>query len=567
MANRTENTNGLLTSQPERQDKVLDNQIERLSVIEARLRSLTVYNDAWQINNANSEGVIPFRIESTPEYGRYMVAARDVKAGEVIFREPPVVITPKAGAGPTCLSCFRTLPVEYSGCPGCGAPLCETSCNGKWHTSSECQSLTALSLKDPYKCALSQCDPNQNCYTNYNLNSLESQNGDISTNNSHSKSSDEGEKLTLKMVKLLNTLLTPLRTLLLMEESTELSNMIVSLQSHSENRSKLPIGQFFENQILGPLQTCFKDKISTNLLHFICGIFDTSAFNITLENGSHGRAIMPLAAMLNHSCMANTERFFCKGFLVIRATVDITEGEPITNPYTHTILGNQMRQTYLMKTKLFQCMCPRCCDPRELGSDASSLICRKCGKGLIHPPQDIANDWECDNCQESVSLQTVKMMLRMSNALLTASRGSVTSMRQALKKLCQVLGMQNYIVMEMKMVLVDALIQQREECTSCDDLEEVLQLTGDLLNFTGIVRPGRTRFRGLMLLRQLQASIELLSNEQADIIRLRKAYSILSNENLISQLEECRDILLYDSLFPQVTNLDEKFKMLQEITT
>jgi len=156
---------------------------------------------------------------------------------------------------------FRKLPEDFSSCERCGAPLCSSSCNGKWHSAKECQSLTVLSLTDPQKCTFTECDPNQNCYLNENFNASESENGDNSSNSSITESKIESQKLILKIIKLLNTLLTPLRTLLIMEESTELANLIVSLQSHSEIRSKLPIGQFFENQFLDPLRSCIKEKV------------------------------------------------------------------------------------------------------------------------------------------------------------------------------------------------------------------------------------------------------------------------------------------------------------------
>ena len=70
------------------------------------------------------------------ELGRHIVASRDVKKGEVLFREDPIVLGPRhIGPGPiSCPGCFRmleyTFPPCADSCPGCGWPACSRSCSG-----------------------------------------------------------------------------------------------------------------------------------------------------------------------------------------------------------------------------------------------------------------------------------------------------------------------------------------------------------------------------------------------------------------------------------------------------
>lgn len=57
--------------------------------------------------------IFHFQIESNSEFGRYMVATRDFKAGDVIFRDDPIVLGPKQISEPVCLGCYRRVDGSY----------------------------------------------------------------------------------------------------------------------------------------------------------------------------------------------------------------------------------------------------------------------------------------------------------------------------------------------------------------------------------------------------------------------------------------------------------------------
>ena len=42
-----------------------------------------------------------------PEMGRYIIATRDLKPGELILAEAPLVIAPMAVTPPVCLVCYK----------------------------------------------------------------------------------------------------------------------------------------------------------------------------------------------------------------------------------------------------------------------------------------------------------------------------------------------------------------------------------------------------------------------------------------------------------------------------
>ena len=73
-------------------------------------------------------GCCPYKIvRGGPDVGRFVVATRDIKAGEVIMEEPPITIGPKQYTAPVCLGCY--VPVDAKNrCDRCQWPLCSPAC-------------------------------------------------------------------------------------------------------------------------------------------------------------------------------------------------------------------------------------------------------------------------------------------------------------------------------------------------------------------------------------------------------------------------------------------------------
>lgn len=69
-----------------------------------------------ECNNINEPGgdsspkQLPYRIEKSSVLGRYLVANRDLKAGELLTIEEPLAIGPCVSADAVCLGCY--MPVE-----------------------------------------------------------------------------------------------------------------------------------------------------------------------------------------------------------------------------------------------------------------------------------------------------------------------------------------------------------------------------------------------------------------------------------------------------------------------
>ena len=61
---------------------------------------------------------------------RYVVATRDIKPGEIILKEKPIIIGPKQKSTLLCLGCHK--PSVDTKCPRCWYPLCNATCQ-KYH--------------------------------------------------------------------------------------------------------------------------------------------------------------------------------------------------------------------------------------------------------------------------------------------------------------------------------------------------------------------------------------------------------------------------------------------------
>ena len=97
----------------------------------------------------------------------------------------------------------------------------------------------------------------------------------------------------------------------------------------------------------------------------------------------------------------------------LTATLDIQEGDPITQLYTEATVGTLERRQHLKDSKYFLCACQRCSDPTELGTFFSGIKCsnyKETGcKGLLLPikPLDENSLWKCNDA-ECNDLKTVQ---------------------------------------------------------------------------------------------------------------------------------------------------------------
>lgn len=283
-----------------------------------------------------------------------MIASRDIKSGEVLLKESPLIRGPSQITCPVCICCLQgleetDLTIDQV-CGQCGWPICLECNNDKRIQHDECEIIAA---RGP-KCSLQYFDP----HPTYQC-------------------------------------LIVLRCLLLKERSPDKWNKLIQLESHCEQRR-------------GSLQWCNdREGIARFIPRFfkcagrwdedemlkVSGIVQINGHEVPLTDPPHV-AIYNLASLVEHSCVPNlTKSFTSKADLVFWAPNPIKKGEHLSICYSDALWGTANRQNHLLQTKMFRCDCIRCSDLTEIGTFFSAIKCNvnDCD-GLLLPEKP--NEWE-----------------------------------------------------------------------------------------------------------------------------------------------------------------------------
>ncbi|KAI9348085.1 hypothetical protein BDR26DRAFT_853942 [Obelidium mucronatum] len=98
-------------------------------------------------------------------------------------------------------------------------------------------------------------------------------------------------------------------------------------------------------------------------------------YNAYTEEGSQEVALFAYLGKFSHSCRPNCFRFHEDGNVVVRTLVPVDPGEELTVDYD-SIRSQTMpigvRREYLLRSKGFECLCPRCSAPAD---DTRSFHC------------------------------------------------------------------------------------------------------------------------------------------------------------------------------------------------
>ena len=62
---------------------------------------------------SDGEFCYPYKVSRKESIGRVLIAARKIKAGELIFRETPLTFGPLHESQPVCLTCLKKVQYEY----------------------------------------------------------------------------------------------------------------------------------------------------------------------------------------------------------------------------------------------------------------------------------------------------------------------------------------------------------------------------------------------------------------------------------------------------------------------
>ncbi|XP_053949564.1 SET domain-containing protein SmydA-8 isoform X2 [Anastrepha ludens] len=365
-------------------------------------------------------------LTDSPISGRGVFARRDIKSGELIFRESALLNGPTASNDTnlnTCTICFRLLegPMEQVLCAaGCSLPICN-ACGQSERHAMDCKLFRSWRPKDT---------------TRVHPHSLR--------------------------------ILSVVRCYFLAPEKRKL---LLAMQVNSDKyylREVERAAKCFENF---PQD---KDRLSY-AYHTVCAC-NTNAYEVRSIVDGHEtmvRGLFALAGFMNHNCTPNSSHHFEDGqTIVVTAARDIAQGEEITATYTKILWNTLSRQLFLRATKHFVCSCKRCSDPTENGTYLSALFCREQGcKGIVIPLQakTLQPDWRCLTCD--TVFPHSKMSRYQDFALNTINNrintSTVHELINFINEMCpRFCPPSNYVLVEAKLNVIWRMQRYKGDCTA-----------------------------------------------------------------------------------------------------
>lgn len=329
---------------------------------------------AWKSGHKNQ--CKAYKIETHPEWGRYLVASRELKPGSRILTKlkpavvgPPLTSVHLGSSILTCLACNVVLNKPIQTCSSCKYLFCSNKCSAI-HKETEAELCSSLAQLAP-----------------------------------------EGSSKNVQLV-------TPLKFLLLKKSNPDLYAKLTTLESHIDDVQKSQRWANFKSAIVEPLEKLFNVDDISNVIGIIC----TNSFELIKPGSSttqHG--LFELASLMNHDCIGNTRLVIddtpSEGFkLSIYASVSIAKGAPILFNYVKPLDCHQQRKESLLDFKFFECKCSRCQDPSEFQTFNSAYACPSCQVGPVI--LDHNDQWTCQDCQAVIEdLSKIKYIdLEIANA-------------------------------------------------------------------------------------------------------------------------------------------------------
>ncbi|CAF4829512.1 unnamed protein product [Pieris macdunnoughi] len=420
------------------------------------------------------------------KFGRYLIANKDLDAGEIIFTDTPFVFGPKSDTPPLCLACY--CPVENTVCSRCGWPICSEACEKAAQHQAECDVFLGAKVKFQPPEDWSAPSPQLDC-------------------------------------------ITPLRMLIAKENNPDRwQHELDVMETHTGERIKRPSWEADQNNIVNFLINHCKlgAKFNHDLLEKICGILAVNAVEIPSRGGFSSRAIYPYLAIAAHNCVPNIIHSIQYDDLtvLVRAAVPIKSGETLYLSYTHALSPTIIRREYLLESKYFNCECHRCADTTELGTHLSTIKCSKCDNGVIlsSNPLDSEAQWNCTdkNCGFKTSAAAMRKMLTVIQTevdqLDSLEPGPLAiEQREAfINKYKSVFHPRHSVLLSVKYTLAE--LYGRVEGYTIDELPDLMlerkvEMCRLVLNTLDVILPGDTRMRGIMLY-ELHAPLMYLARSE-----------------------------------------------------
>jgi len=456
---------------------------------------------------------LPFTVRVGEGVGRYVVATRDIKAGQVILEDRPACLGPCFDTEAVCVECLGR-PDGSVFCHLCQLPLCSEACRDGPNHRPECKMFAAMEPKVTIK--------------QYPKSP--------STSNSSGRICHEYGCITV------------LRLLSLRDSDPDSWARVQLLMDHDEERRKeLDYWKMFQKNVVDfiRIRGNLADTYSDDEIHRAIGILRTNAFQVEHDYmkavGTDGKAIYPTFSFLSHSCSANGRYVVMPdNKLELRAQVDIAAGEEVTIQYITFLFGNTRRRRDIHQCWFFDCRCPRCQDRTEFGLLFSAHACEEC-RGPVLPENDVlyCKVWRCENCGWETTAEKVEAIEREIEAdMYDTYEYDSAKYRILLEKWSPKLHPNHFQVLLLKKRLAISM----NGTLSFDQIREKISLQEEFLEKYDLVDPGLTKWKGKLLFVICKLKMFLADQEMA---RER-----ITKQEFTCQLQKC------------ITGLDEVIQCL-----
>ncbi|XP_059080640.1 SET domain-containing protein SmydA-8-like isoform X1 [Tigriopus californicus] len=476
-----------------------------------------------------------YKVCASSTLGRYVIATRDLKPGELVLSECPTVMAPMAFTIPICLSCYKSVDGSKR-CPKCGWALCSEGCMDSASHVPECSFTQARGKPIPADVA-------------------------------HSKRPHP-----------LYEIVALLRCLYHKQSNQPLYDKLLQLESHTQER--LRSGRLEKDKVLLKMvRQFFKIDVEAYGDHEILdllGILFVNTHEVPVT-AVPVQALYLNGSLIEHNCTSNASKHFDKnGTLQIRAAIHIRKGDHIAIMYSDPMWGTVNRQQHLFETKFFQCRCSRCLDPFELGTNFSSLRCPNCpaqsqGFLVAQDPMNSLAPWHCAQCGNQEPADYVNAVIRsIGEELVQLEKDNPEACLMFIKKHSQNLHRNHFYLMDVKLALSQMIGKTSSMSVSSSagegasnqptgagepskispDLNEKdliikQKLCMELIEIANTISPGISRLRGVILY-ELQATLSSYARKKFTKGEITPEHLKNIMQEVRNYLKECIQIFSYE---------------------
>jgi len=384
-------------------------------------------------------------VKEVPGAGRGLFAFKRIKAGEIVVEDWAVVEGPLPTSQQVCLVCLAD--EGCSECSVCKFPVCKSRTKGcLTRHKGECKVLTAAVKEN------------------------------LST-------------------ECIYTCIAAIRLMWTMEREPGIRELLDRLMDHRD------IHRGEENEGWNAVvHFLLKQGFSLENIERSLGLLQTNGVTSTSVAGTpRGHALYPIFSIVNNSCISNTRHGRVEDSFCLIATVDIEAGVEICTNYKSPTLGNSARQPAFQSLWNFQCSCPRCDDPTELGTYASALLCPDCSANILPSSNNIQDDWECEKCNKKMKFQQIQDKTNKAQTLIQNAGHNIEKLENLVTILCRMFSKHHYILMQIKRMLVlmyGNCNSHRLQTMSKKDIDRKIELCREYIEIFNILEPGLTKWKG-----------------------------------------------------------------------